>query len=188
MADSPLSQLVKRAVVQPPKAIDICAARVVFFPNEDLTEGPRFARFNGMELPPRAINPANVDVFAGFQGLRRGRLVAMQFSGYTKKGKPVFLMLCDCGRYAFRKIEKWALKAATPDACSICQQTQAVSHKNKSREMHGIRRAAWIASLCEAGLTPNQCNFIEKYSLDTDDLQWLKGALAEIESHQAGGK
>ena len=48
--------------------------------------------------------------------------------------------------------------------------------------------AAWLASLHEAGITSQQCELIEKYSLDTDDLQWLKGALAEIEDRQMGGR
>lgn len=188
MAFSPFATLAESAATHLPKAIDICAARVVFFPNDGPNDEPRFARSNGMALPPVALKPEASDAFAAFQGLRRGRLVALQLCGYTKKGKAVFLMLCDCGRYARRRIEKWASKGTASDACSICQQTQALSHRNKSRDAHGIRRAAWLASLLEAGFTSQQCGLIEKYSLDTNDLQWLKGALAEIESRQVGGR
>lgn len=188
MALSPFASLVQSAVLHPPTAIDRCAARVVFFPADGPTEEPRFARYNGMALPPVALRPEAVKPLAEFQGMRRGRLVALQLCSYNKKGKAVFLMLCDCGRYAFRKIEKWAGKGTASDACSVCQQTLALSHLNKSREARGIRRAAWIASLQVAGVTSQQCELIEKYKLDTDDLKWLKGALAEIESRQVGGR
>ncbi len=188
MAFSPFATLVESAATHLPKAIDICAARVVFFPNDGHIDEPRFAKSNGRALPPAALRPDAANALLEFKGMRRGRLVALQLSGYTKKGKAVFLMLCDCGRYAFRKVEKWASKVSASDACSVCQQTQALTHQNKSRERSGIRRAAWLASLHEAGITSQQCELIEKYSLDTDDLQWLKGALAEIEDRQMGGR
>lgn len=188
MAFSPFAALAESASVHSPQAIDTLAAWVVFFPCDGSTDEPRFARSNGIALPPFTLKPGGVKTLAEFQGMRRGKITALRLCGHTKKAKAVFLMQCDCGRYAFRKIETWASRAPASDACSVCQQTEALSHRNKSRERHGVRRAAWLASMREAGITSQQCELIEKYSLDTDDLQWLKGALTEIESLQAGGR
>lgn len=188
MAFSPFGALAERASTHTPTAVDIVAARVVFYPGDTYVAPKPSVPSNGLDLPPKVRNPEASEVFAEFQGQQRGRITALRFWGYSGKGEAVFLVRCDCGRYAFRKIIKWVSKGQHPDKCGVCEKTGSLSLCNKSRDRTGLRRAAWLASLREEGLTEEQCSLIEKYSLNTDDLQWLKGALAEIEARLAGGK
>lgn len=186
MAFSPFNALAKRASVHTPTAVDETAVRVVFYPGDTYDPPTPRVPSNGQDLPPRALSAGIGGLFVEFQGQRRGRITALHFWGYSGKGKVVFLVRCDCGRYAFRKIVKWASNADHSDNCGVCEKVGGLSHRNRSRERSGLRRAVWIASMLEAGITAEQCAIIEKYSLDTDDLQWLKGALAEIESRIGG--
>lgn len=188
MADSPFAKLAALAATHSLHAVDECAARVVFYPSDDHIDPPQYASFNGAELPFTAggNTPRKSSEFTPFIGLRRGRLVALQFLSYNRKGRMIFLMRCDCGRYALRRIESWA-RRTPPDSYSICEKTQAIYHSNRSRSLSGVRKSRWRNTLLESGLTSQQIDLVEQYNLSTNDLQWLKGALAELEARTVGG-
>ena len=187
MAFSPFAALVESASIHTPKAINIVASRVAFYPGDTYVSPKPSIPSNGLDLPPKALMPDTCAAFVEYGGHRRGRIMALRFWGYDGKGEAVFLMRCDCGRYAFRKIVQWASKGQHSDNCGVCEKVVSLSHRNQRRDRSRLRRAAWITSMLGAGLTVAQCDMIEKYSLNTNDLQWLKGALAEIEARKVGG-
>lgn len=189
MADSPFAKLAALAATHSLHAVDERAARVVFYPSDDHSEPPQYASFNGAELPftAGANTPRKSSEFTPFIGLRRGRLVALQFLSYNRKGRMIFLMRCDCGRYACRRIESWA-RRTPPDSCSICEKVQALyKASSNSQSRRGVLKARWRNKLLESGLTPQQIDLVDKYKLDASDLQWLKGAIAELEARTVGG-
>lgn len=120
-------------------------------------------------------------------GMRRGYLTALYHHHINQNGKEVWLMSCDCGMYAFRFIKGWARRVGVFDQCLACQTRNALTRTGKSHATHDARYTKWVDRMVESGFTTEQCDFIKAHNLPTDDLEWLKGALKEIELSGAKG-
>lgn len=128
---------------------------------------------------PKKCRPTPPDMMH-LLGMRRGRLVATGWMGVNRNSKPVWQMRCDCGRYTVRFIRGWAKRVGVFDQCAACESTAKLSHVNRSRALHGVRHSRWLASLTEAGFTEAQIAVIDRYRLPTDDIDWLRQALANL--------
>lgn len=163
------------------RPVNKVAARVAFFPGENWEPTLPVGNGSVFDEPPMARPKQNIDKYAHVTGMRRGRLVAVSFFAVNRNFKTIWLMRCDCGRYAFRFIKGWSRRVGVFDQCIACETVNAITQSNPSRATHGIRSARWIAKMLGAGFTKVQCQLIQQYKLPTEDAVWLKGALAEIE-------
>ena len=173
-----------------PRPVNKAAALVAFFPGENWTATKPVQAGAALDAPPIPRAKKSIEKYEHVTGMRRGKLVAVSFYAVNKNHKTIWLMRCDCGRYAFRFIKGWAKREGVFDQCGECSTVAAISNTNRSRATHGIRRAKWMSTMASAGFTIQQCEFVRLYGLPTDDLDWLKGALAEIEAinAQQGGR
>lgn len=89
---------------------------------------PRFTRNAGGAQLPKDAPPAAEQMpqnMADIAGLRRGRMVAVQYQGRSAKKRHLWLMRCDCGMYETRQSEKWAASEGV-DCCQRCDEAHHV--------------------------------------------------------------
>lgn len=171
---------------QHPAAIDSTAARVAFGKGEAFS--PKVGRRSAMDVLPsaRPIDYEHPD-YKHFNGLRRGRLVAVGYWATSRRGNAAFVMRCDCGRFVFRLIRKW-VAASKSDSCEVCyvkaslqDQTISAVYINRRSSVAKHRKCARLQRrLLAAGFSKEERHLIIDYRLPTDDLVWLRGAVDEI--------
>lgn len=136
---------------------------------------------------PPPITRASAGLHPDVSGMRRGHLVALHHHHINHNGTEFWLMRCDCGAYCFRHIDGWARRVGVFDQCLVCETRKGLTTTGKSHATHDARFTRWVKRMMEHGFTEEQCDFIAAHGLPADDLEWLKGALKEIESASAKG-
>lgn len=186
-------------------AIDQQAARVAFGKGEVFS--PKVKTVEALDvLDVRRIQFDHPD-YKNRNGLRRGRLVALGFwnssksASKRKHAKAVFAMRCDCGRFAFRRIDDWCKEMHRPDACAVCaikagvagqvasaswsrSEDRAALRAQRPEKKGRLKTQNWM-KLAAAGFTKAERNLVADYRLPHSDLLWLRGAIDELKSKGA---
>ncbi|WP_422097454.1 hypothetical protein [Variovorax sp.] len=160
-------------------AVNRLTALVAFGAAERTAELP--VPKHAVRQAPYVPLPVEQADYQRYEGLRRGRLIARCFLSFNREGEAVFMMRCDCGAFTTRRIVKWAERVSSSDCCMVCERAAALSAVHRSRATHPVRFGRWKARMLSEGFTEDQCALVSQYKLATDDLEWLRGALAEIE-------
>lgn len=165
--------------------IDKTAAQVAFYPGDNWEPTlPKRARV--LDFPILSRPNAVKKEYAHIPGMRRGTLVALHIQYYSKKDKPVWLMRCDCGRFTLRFIDRWIKKPSEFDQCVACEITNSIVKASiRSSKTHEHRKSTWKQKMSSIGFSTEQIKLIDKYMLPAEDLEWLRGAVAEIEAISA---
>jgi len=103
------------------KPINRTASRVNFGESDAWVPKMKPSEAETFDAPPLPLakRPYSAIDYSGF---RRGNLVAFRYHGSHSKKGSIWLCKCDCGKYEFRVVGKWAKKDAD-DACIVCRAT-----------------------------------------------------------------
>ena len=121
----------------------------VSFGESDAWEPKRGASNNPtFDFPPVALmdRPSGTNPAPDYSGFRRGHMTAFRYHSGGKGGS-VWLCRCDCGKYEFRKVAKWASKAEHPDCCAVCQKTFQITHGHSMSQTAAGKKAGIKAHL-----------------------------------------